>query len=93
MGIENILRRILEFKGVKIEKSESYHRELLLKSTDHGVIPEETRDTLKEFMAFRHRVVHGYGYMLEPEKMQLLIDNAETAAGKFFSALKKNGYL
>ena len=92
MGMESILRRILQFKSVKITKTDSWHKELLKASIQNGIVPEDMYDTLKEFMSFRHRVVHGYGYMLEPEKMRFLIDNAEPTAKKFFSALKKNGY-
>jgi uncharacterized protein YutE (UPF0331/DUF86 family) len=93
MGIENIFRRILQFKEINVVKTEPYHKELLKTAIQQGIVAQDMYDTLKEFMGFRHRVVHGYGYMLEPEKMRFLIDNTESTAKKFFSELNRNGYL
>lgn len=73
MGMESILRRILQFQGVKITRTDSYHKELLKVAIQAGIVPGDMYDILKEFMSFRHRVVHGYGYMIEPEKMRYLI--------------------
>jgi uncharacterized protein YutE (UPF0331/DUF86 family) len=93
MGIENILRRILDFKKIKIVKTTAYHKELLGSSAKNEIVSNELYDILSKYASFRHRVVHGYGYMLEPEKMRFLIDNAESTADRFFSELKQNGYL
>ncbi|MEW6200989.1 MAG: hypothetical protein AB1546_03375, partial [bacterium] len=81
------------FKGIKIVRTEAYHKELLSVSVQNNIVPHELYEIMLKYMSFRHRVVHGYGYMLEPEKMQFLIENAKRTADRFFKELKQNGYL
>ena len=59
-GIENILKRILKFKGIAIPVSESWHKGLIDLSVDNQILPLELSKRLDEYRAFRHFSIHGY---------------------------------
>ena len=71
-GMENILKRILKHKGITVSPSESWHKDLLKISVDNEIISRELSERLDEYRAFRHFFVHGYGVMLEEEKLMPL---------------------
>ncbi len=73
-GIENILKRILKFKNISIPRSATYHKDLLDLSVEHHVISLEISKKLDEYRAFRHFFIHGYGIMLDKEKLLPLAD-------------------
>ena len=68
-GIENILKRTLKYEGISIPRSESWHRDLLDLSVDHQIISSELSRRLDEYRAFRHFFIHGYGIILDEEKL------------------------
>jgi uncharacterized protein (UPF0332 family) len=78
-GIENILILIFKHYDEKLPHSIRWHMELL----DKAFIPEKDRDqifenelqkTLEEYLKFRHFVRHSYGFQLEWERMENLIN-------------------
>lgn len=93
-GMENILRNILEEdKGMKIRKSEQWHKQLLASAVDQHIISEELRETLLKYMRFRHYHTHGYGYMTDWNRVKPLAENAKNTVERFFSELKKKGFV
>lgn len=74
-GIENILKRILKFKNISISRSETYHKNLLNLSVEHHIISLELSKKLDEYRAFRHFFTHGYGIMLDKEKLLPLAES------------------
>lgn len=74
-GIENILKRILKFKKVYIPKSTTYHKDLLNLAVKTNVINNKLSKKLEEYLAFRHFFVHGYGVMLDKEKLLPIAKN------------------
>ena len=68
-GIENILKRILKYKKIHIRKSSTYHKDILNLSIDHKVISSIVSSELEEYLAFRHFFIHGYGVMLDEDKL------------------------
>ena len=74
-GIENILKRILKFKGISIPVSESWHKGLIDLSVDNQIISLEVSKRLDEYRAFRHFSIHGYGVLLDKEKLMPLATN------------------
>lgn len=57
-GIENVLKRILKFKGIIVPLSESWHKTLLDLSIDNQIISFELSKRLDEYRAFRHFFIH-----------------------------------
>ncbi len=74
-GIENILKRALKYKGISIPVSESWHKDLLDLSVNNQIISLELSKRLDEYRAFRHFFIHGYGIMLDKEKLMPLAKN------------------
>ena len=74
-GMENMLKRVLKFKGISIPVSESWHKDLLDLSVNNQIISLELSKRLDEYRAFRHFFMHGYGIMLDREKLMPLAEN------------------
>ena len=60
-GMENLIKRMLKFKGIYIPSSESWHKDLLDLSVNNKIISLELSNRLNEYLAFRHFFIHGYG--------------------------------
>lgn len=95
-GMENILKRVLKFRGVIISPSETWHKDMLDSSVASRIISYELSRKLDEYLAFRHFFVHGYGVMLDEEKLIPLAKNLpalwkdfELELKKFLNSLKK----
>ena len=71
-GIERIFRSQLESKKIKICKTQSWHKELLLEAKEHNLVSETQFSCFRELLLFRHMQIHGYGYMLEKERLLAL---------------------
>ena len=74
-GIENILKQILLSQNIQISSSDSWHRDLLHQATDKGIITEIIMKQLAKYLAFRHFFIHAYEFLLDEEKLKLLVDN------------------
>ncbi|RLG20499.1 hypothetical protein DRN74_05315 [Candidatus Micrarchaeota archaeon] len=74
-GMENILKRILRYRGITLPSSESWHKDLLAVSVDLQIISFDLSKRLDEYRAFRHFMVHGYGIKLDGEKLIPLAEN------------------
>jgi len=89
-GIENIMKRCAKEYYRKIPKGDDWHKQLLLQSSLHhkSKIPlfeQETVDKLYNYLTFRHFFIHGYGFKLNWEKMESLVENID----KLWEDIKK----
>jgi uncharacterized protein YutE (UPF0331/DUF86 family) len=87
-GIENIMKQVLSVKGIKIEKSTNWHKDLLNKATEKRIISSELSEELYEYLTFRHFFVHSYGFKLEEKYLHELADKAQQIGERFFSEIK-----
>lgn len=87
-GMENILKRMLKFKGISTPLSESWHKDLLDLSVDYQIISSKLSRRLDEYRAFRHFFIHGYGIMLDKEKLMPLAENLPDLWRDFESELE-----
>jgi hypothetical protein len=71
-GIERILRAMLEQKGVKIKKTENWHKELLLAGKERSLLSQEQFEGFRGLLVFRHMEIHGYGFMLDEQRLRQL---------------------
>ncbi|MFH1371425.1 MAG: hypothetical protein ABII09_09105 [Planctomycetota bacterium] len=71
-GIERILRCRLEAVGIKTAKTESWHKELLLKAKKQMLINDEQFEAISKLLVFRHMEIHGYGFMLDEKRLREL---------------------
>ena len=77
-GIERILRSQLETRNIKIKKTENWHKQILLSAREQFLVSQEQFEAFRNLLLFRHLQIHGYGYMLEEERLREL---AEPAVG------------
>ena len=88
-GIENILKQVLRAKGTEIQKSDTWHKDVLNLSVSLGIIPEKLSDDLYEYLTFRHFFVHAYGFMLEEAHLENLANNITNVWLQFLSVINK----
>ena len=74
-GMENLLKRTLKFKKITVPASESWHKDLLDLSVNNKTISFGLSKKLEEYLAFRHFFIHGYGIILNKEKLMPLAKN------------------
>jgi len=84
-GIERILRSQLETRNIKIKKTENRHKQILLSSREQSLVSQEQFEAFRNLLLFRHLQIHGYGYMLEEERLR---DLAEPIPGLCRAFLK-----
>ncbi len=88
-GMENLLKRILKYKKISLSVSESSHKDLLMLAVENQIISNELLKKLDVYRAFRHFFIHGYGIMLETERLMPLAQNLSTIWEEFESEIKK----
>ena len=71
-GVENILKQVLKEKNITVPHSETWHKELLEISVSNSILPETLADKLREYLAFRHFFIHGYGFMIDAAPLEEL---------------------
>ncbi|MEE9365816.1 MAG: hypothetical protein V3W44_03925 [Dehalococcoidales bacterium] len=69
-GIERILRSRLEMIGIKTDKTESWHKELILKAKGKSLVTDEQFEIISKLLVFRHMEIHGYGFMLDEKQLR-----------------------
>jgi hypothetical protein len=82
-GIENVLKQVFRSKSIRIPEGESWHRDLLMVAAEKEILSERFLDDLKPYLAFRHFFSHGYAVNLVPERMEPLVEHAESVFSKF----------
>lgn len=82
-GMENILKRILKFKGISVPHTGQWHKDLLNTAVNNQIISYELSRRMDEYRAFRHFFVHGYGIMLDEEKLMPLAKELPGLWGNF----------
>jgi uncharacterized protein YutE (UPF0331/DUF86 family) len=85
-GIENLLKRVLKYRGIVLPVSTTPHKDLLAFAVEQAIISEELSVALDEYRAFRHFFVHGYGILLQEAPLQPLAQNLQN----FGIALNRN---
>ena len=71
-GLENILRFVLNQKGITIGRNESWHKELLMSALRERIVSDEEFDSFRELLLFRHLHIHGYSFHLDAERLVAL---------------------
>jgi hypothetical protein len=87
MGVEGILRYQLQNSGVKLQKDENWHKDLLIKSRKNNFISNEQFEGFLELLLFRHMHVHGYGFMLDEKRLRQLAAPVPRLCEGFLSSL------
>jgi uncharacterized protein YutE (UPF0331/DUF86 family) len=85
-GNENIIKQIINSKGVSIPQGPSWHRDLLDLALKHKVINKTAWGSLKQFLGFRHFFSHAHAFHLEVDRIRPLVK----AAPKLYASIKRS---
>lgn len=85
MGIERIIRNRLNDRGITVEKSTTWHKDLLLQAHTEAVISEEEFKAFGKLLLFRHLQVHGYGHRLDEKRLRELASPVSKVCREFLS--------
>ena len=86
-GMESIIRHLLILKGYEIPKTGAWHKDMLSIAVEADLIQNELKNSLLDFLKYRHRHIHGYGYMDDWEKLQPLVEQIILIADVFFKEM------
>lgn len=75
-GLENILKQVVQGRGLALPEGESWHRDLVNLAVSEQLVREETAQELRSYLAFRHFFVHAYAFDLQLERLVPLVQNA-----------------
>ena len=84
-GIERILRSRLQQQGIKIPKTESWHKEILINAQQKSLISQQQFEAFRKLLLFRHLQIHGYGYMLDEHRLRELAEPIPKVCKDFLS--------
>ncbi|MHB8339494.1 MAG: ribonuclease toxin HepT-like protein [Ignavibacteriaceae bacterium] len=82
-GIENILKQIFISENIEIPEGKSSHKELIETAVKSKIISEELKNSLGEYLAFRHFFSHAYAFDLYADKMEPLAQNSKEVYSNF----------
>ena len=88
-GIENMLKQALAAGRVEIPRSDRWHQDLLKRSTSTGVISDALAQEFKDYLGFRHFIVHGYGFMLQEPPLTELASRLPGVWSRFLSEIDR----
>lgn len=86
-GIERILRTILDSRGIRTRKTESWHKELLVTAKNESLISPTQFEAFRNLLLFRHMQIHGYGFMLDENRLRELAEPVPGTCRDFLAAL------
>jgi len=88
-GIENILKQVFQKKSIVLPEGPSWHQNLIILAKKEQIITEALADKLKEYLAFRHFIAHGYAFNLNPQRLENLTLNISKTFDEFKSEINK----
>ena len=88
-GLERILRTLLEKRAIKLKKTESWHKELLLAAKNKSLVTEAQFEGFRNLLLFRHMEVHGYGFMLDEKRLRQLAEHIPDLCRSFLQNIEK----
>lgn len=86
-GVENILKRVLSFRNIKMKDTPTWHKDLLRMSLEAGIITGDLYEGLITYLSFRHFFVHAYSFALKWDDMKPLAESLKETLMKFESAI------
>ena len=82
-GMENILKQILLHQNLPIPESPTWYKDLLNFAFDNKIISKEILDKIGKYLVFRHFFTHAYGFFIDEEKLEPLMNNISEIYSEF----------
>jgi len=81
-GIEKVILLVPKERGMPIPKGEAWHSQILAAARQNGIISHALEADLRNLMGFRHFYRHAYGFMLDTELLNPLLEGARAAVNR-----------
>ena len=75
-GIEKVILLVLNERDIPTAKGEAWHSETLDAARQNGIISDALEADLRNFMGSRHFYRHAYGFMIDTELLNPLLEAA-----------------
>ena len=72
---------------IKTDKTESWHKELVLKAKGQSLVTDEQFEIISKLLVFRHMEIHGYGFMLDEKRLRDLAGPAVQFCREFLKEI------
>lgn len=95
MGVERIFEEVAKQIDRTFPTGSSSHRELMdqmaleIPQTRPPLLSAETLSQVNEFRAFRHVVIHRYGFELHPDRVAALVDQLPGCHGSLSNDIEE----
>ena len=76
-GIEKILETVLKNEGYSVKAGPSSHSDVINSAESMGIVSTALAASLRNLMAFRHFYRHSYGFMIDNELLNPLLQNVD----------------
>lgn len=88
-GIEKILKQMLLYDKLDVTDSPEWHKKILRKAGEIGIIPTELQPVLARFLSFRNFFIYNYIFDVKWEEMKVLIDDVRDLTVKLRSEIEE----
>ena len=82
-GMEKCLKQVLRHRGVTLPTGDRWHKDLIDRAAERGLISYVFREQLEDYLRFRHRFVHLYAPEVDPERIAPLVRGAPDLVANF----------
>lgn len=87
-GMEKMLEIVLKDAGHSAKEGPTSHSDLIDSAASSGIVSEELAGWLRDLMAFRHFYRHSYGFMIDNELMNPLLQKVGDVVERLAAELK-----
>ena len=88
-GMENILKQMLLHQSISLSDSPTWHKDLLNLAIKNNLLSKETVEKMGKYLVFRHFFTHAYGFLIDEEKLEPLMDDISGVYIKFKKEIDK----
>ena len=82
-GIENVVKQVLVARGQSLPDGASWHRDLLARAVECGILSSDAQQSVAPYLAFRHFFTHAYAFDVHGHRLEPLVQNARTVFDQF----------
>jgi len=83
------LKQIFVSQKITIPEGHAWHKNLIEQAVKEGIISEECKNNLGQYLAFRHFFGHAYALDLYPDKMEPLVEDSQNLYSTFKNDINK----
>ena len=87
-GIENVVKQVLLARGQSLPDGASWHRDLLARAVECGILSVSTQQAIAPYLAFRHFFTHAYAFDLHGHRLEPLVQNVQAVFDQLHMELR-----